>query len=228
MSLQLWGAFLGGLAAAGLLLTAVWARSLRRADLAVRVLPYVRDLPQPARLARSGVETSATRGVFGPFLRSAADAVERVLGGSASVERHQNPAGGHLGAWRSGRLGRMLIGPGGLEPEGTEHGEYPPRLTQIGPADTGHGQHGEISGVRREHVVREIDGGQRRIDALRRGGLPRGSHRGLERPERLVEGGQRPPHQIAQHGVAPRQNTAGSCIVDGHRRLRPSLLEFRR
>ena len=93
MSLQLWGAFLGGVAAAGLLLTAVRARSLRRADLAVRVLPYVRDLPQPARLARSGVETSATRGVFGPFLRSAANAVERVLGGSASVRRRLERAG---------------------------------------------------------------------------------------------------------------------------------------
>jgi tight adherence protein C len=93
MSLQAWGALLGGLAGTGLVLTLAWARSLRRADPAVRVLPYVRDLPQVARPPRSGVETNATRGVFGPFLRSAADGVERVLGGSGSVRRRLERAG---------------------------------------------------------------------------------------------------------------------------------------
>ncbi|RYP82639.1 type II secretion system F family protein [Nocardioides guangzhouensis] len=93
MTLQAWGAFLGGLAGAGLVLTFLWARSLRRADLAMRVLPYVRDLPQPGRPAAAGVETSATRGVFGPFLRAAAHGVERVLGGSASVRRRLERAG---------------------------------------------------------------------------------------------------------------------------------------
>ena len=41
MTLAAWGALLGGLVAAGVLLVAVWARALRRADLGTRVLPYL-------------------------------------------------------------------------------------------------------------------------------------------------------------------------------------------
>jgi tight adherence protein C len=86
-----WGAASGAVLAGGLLLVASRLRVIRRPQLAVRVLPYVRDLPlvgrtPPLRVASSS-PTSAAAGVFGPPLRAAADAVERVLGGSASVRR---------------------------------------------------------------------------------------------------------------------------------------------
>jgi tight adherence protein C len=92
MTLQLWGALLGGLAGAGLLLVAARVRALRRPDLAVRVLPYVRDLPMTGRPV-AAPSTGAARGVFGPVLRSAAEGVERVLGGAATVRRRLERAG---------------------------------------------------------------------------------------------------------------------------------------
>ena len=81
-----WGAVLGATLAGGVLLVVARVRVIRRPQLAVRVLPYVRDLPQVGRTPLVP-STSATAGVFGPPLRSAADAVERVLGGAASVRR---------------------------------------------------------------------------------------------------------------------------------------------
>jgi tight adherence protein C len=91
VSLLAWGAVLGAVAAAGLLLTISRLLVIGRPQLAVRVLPYVRDLPQvgrtPALRVASSSPTTAAAGVFGPPLRSAADAVERVLGGAASVRR---------------------------------------------------------------------------------------------------------------------------------------------
>ncbi|GAB3201484.1 type II secretion system F family protein [Nocardioides hungaricus] len=73
-----WGALLGATGAGGLLLVAARVRVIRRPQLAVRVLPYVRDLPQ----ARSASVPGS-----GSPLRVAADVVERVLGGAASVRR---------------------------------------------------------------------------------------------------------------------------------------------
>ena len=91
----MWGALLGATAAAGLLLIAVRVRAIRRPQLAVRVLPYVRDLPLLDDTARrtAPVPTSAAVGVFGPLLRSAAEGVERVLGGATSVRRRLERAG---------------------------------------------------------------------------------------------------------------------------------------
>ena len=59
------------------------------------MLPYVRDLPQldEAGPRVAPAPTSAAVGVFGPLLRSAADAVERVLGGATSVRRRLERAG---------------------------------------------------------------------------------------------------------------------------------------
>lgn len=81
-----WGAVLGGLAGCGLILVVARLRALRRADLSARVLPYLRDLPEVRTAVDTGA-TSAARGIFGPVLRRAADGVERVLGGSASVRQ---------------------------------------------------------------------------------------------------------------------------------------------
>ena len=86
MSPAAWGGFVGTLGGLGLVLVLSRAVTVRRADLAVRVLPYVRDVPSAAR--RPVVRAHGPfRAVFGPLLTSAADAVERVLGGTASVRR---------------------------------------------------------------------------------------------------------------------------------------------
>ncbi len=86
-----WGAVLGATLAGGLLLVGSRAIALRRPELASRVLPYVRDLPQVR--TRQLPTTSATKGVFGPLLQTAADGVERVLGGAASVRKRLERAG---------------------------------------------------------------------------------------------------------------------------------------
>lgn len=86
-----WGALLGALAAMGILIVAVRVRAVRRPSLQTRVVPFLRDLPELA--PRSHPQTSAAVGVFGPVLRSGADAVERVLGGSATVRRRLERAG---------------------------------------------------------------------------------------------------------------------------------------
>ena len=97
MSLSTWGAFLGALAAAGLLLVAARVVVIRRPRLEQRVLHYVRDLPRATQ--SGGLRTlpttppSAALGVFGPVLRAAADVVERALGGAGSVRRRLERAG---------------------------------------------------------------------------------------------------------------------------------------
>ena len=89
MTLTLWGAVAGAGVGVGLVLVVSRLLVIRRPQLALRVLPYVQDVP---RLGASGPQpapasTSAARGVFGPMLRAAGEAVERVLGGSESVRR---------------------------------------------------------------------------------------------------------------------------------------------
>ena len=97
MSPTLWGAVLGSSAAAGLLLVVSRVPVLRRPQLSLRVLPYVRDLTPAGRSATTAVSgtarTSTVTTVFGPSLRTAAEAVERVLGGARSVRRRLERAG---------------------------------------------------------------------------------------------------------------------------------------
>jgi len=95
-----WGGVLGASASAGAVLVVARVRVLRRPQLADRVLPYLRDLPQPTgiRVARAApvvadTPVSAAAAVLGPPLRAAADAVERVLGGAGSVRRRLERAG---------------------------------------------------------------------------------------------------------------------------------------
>ena len=91
MSPALWGAVLGATAGLGVVLVVGRILVIRRPQLSVRVLPYVRDLPQvgrtPSLRVASSTPAAAAVGIFGPVLRSAADWVERVLGGAASVRR---------------------------------------------------------------------------------------------------------------------------------------------
>lgn len=91
MSLTVWGAALGALIGVGVLLAVSRLLVIGRPQLSTRVLPYVRDLPQsggthvPRPTEPSSLNVVA--GVFGPVLRSAADTVEKVLGGATSVRR---------------------------------------------------------------------------------------------------------------------------------------------
>jgi tight adherence protein C len=60
----------------------------------VRVLPFVRDLPHSDRPVVSGTGThGAFRALFGPVLGSAAQTLERVLGGNTSIRRRLERAG---------------------------------------------------------------------------------------------------------------------------------------
>jgi tight adherence protein C len=93
MTLTIWGALAGATLAAGILLTGASVVTARRPRLESRVLPYVRDLPQLTTRRTAVPPTSAARGVFGPVLASAADTLERVLGGAASVRRRLERAG---------------------------------------------------------------------------------------------------------------------------------------
>ena len=87
------GALLGAALGFGLWLAVTAVLDARRTPIAVRVLPYVRDLPRPASLPAPVSTTGAFAGVFGPPLAAAAQVVERVLGGSTSVRRRLQRAG---------------------------------------------------------------------------------------------------------------------------------------
>ena len=87
------GAVLGAALGGGLWLAVVAVLDARRTPIAVRVLPYVRDLPRPASLPAPPSSSNAFTGVFGPPLQAAGRAVEKVLGGSASVRRRLQRAG---------------------------------------------------------------------------------------------------------------------------------------
>ena len=97
MSTTAWGAALGAVAAIGLLLVGTRIAVLRRPQLSVRVLPYLRDVPRldegAALRPATAAPTTAAAGIFGPLLRQAADLVERVLGGTSSVRRRLQRAG---------------------------------------------------------------------------------------------------------------------------------------
>ncbi|WP_139984332.1 type II secretion system F family protein [Nocardioides litoris] len=99
MTPAVWGAVLGATAGLSLLLVVRRVVAIRRPSLAQRVLPYVRDVatvggtPRPLGIGEEPASRSAVAGVFGPLLRSAAQSVERVLGGARSVERRLERAG---------------------------------------------------------------------------------------------------------------------------------------
>jgi len=88
VSLAGWGVVLGLGFGLGLVLVTSRVLDLRRPLLAVRVLPYIRDLPEAVRPVVPGAaRTGAFWAVFGPAVASAADSLERVLGGNATIRR---------------------------------------------------------------------------------------------------------------------------------------------
>ena len=88
------GGLLGAALGFGLWLAVTAVVDARRTPIAVRVLPYVRDLPRPSTLPVPPTGSSnAFVAVFGPLLEAAGRAVERVLGGATSVRRRLVRAG---------------------------------------------------------------------------------------------------------------------------------------
>jgi len=84
----MWGLLLGAACGAGVVLVVSRLLVLRRPRFALRVLPYVRDLPQPGDTTITSSDRPGTlRAVFGPLLAAAADSLARVLGGSTSIRR---------------------------------------------------------------------------------------------------------------------------------------------
>jgi tight adherence protein C len=90
------GIVLGATSGCGMALVVSRLRLIHRPTLALRVMPYLRDVPPLGRTRPYDVPSSspvaAAAGIFGPMLRSAADAVERVLGGASSVRRRLDRA----------------------------------------------------------------------------------------------------------------------------------------
>jgi len=88
MSAASWGVVLGAFAGLGVWLVVDRLLAARHTSLAVRVAPYLRDLPATTALRLPPTAPiSAFGAVFGPLVRQAARVVERVLGGSASIAR---------------------------------------------------------------------------------------------------------------------------------------------
>ncbi|HET7385232.1 MAG TPA: type II secretion system F family protein [Nocardioidaceae bacterium] len=94
MTLTFWGALLGAMFAVGVLVTAGRMAALRRPQLSARVLPYVRDLPQPSpRIPISAPGSSGAFGALvGPLMQAGANSLERVLGGATSIRRRLDRA----------------------------------------------------------------------------------------------------------------------------------------
>jgi tight adherence protein C len=91
MTLAAWGFLLGTTAASGLVLAASRLVAMRRSDLAVRVWPYLRDLPLTTPVLAAS--PSGLGSLVGVLLGRAARRLETVLGGSASVRRRLERAG---------------------------------------------------------------------------------------------------------------------------------------
>lgn len=97
-------AFLGGVlgltSAIGTLMIVTALLARRRPDLAQRVDPYLRDLPEAPTMASertpSSTPVAAGWAVFGPPLRGLAAAVERVLGGGTTIRRQLDRIGSPL------------------------------------------------------------------------------------------------------------------------------------
>jgi tight adherence protein C len=86
MTLTMWGVVLGTVTGIALSLVASRVAAMRRSDLAVRVLPYLHDLPG---VAPTGMRQNAWRSL----LARLAGRVDAVLGGASSVRRRLERAG---------------------------------------------------------------------------------------------------------------------------------------
>ncbi|MGW7680213.1 type II secretion system F family protein [Kribbella sp. NPDC054772] len=90
------GGFLGALLGAGLLLVVLRLPFLRKPTVDERISPYLRDLGAPdvfVGVVDSRSPFYAILRLFGPSLRSAAQRLERILGGANTIRRRLERAG---------------------------------------------------------------------------------------------------------------------------------------
>jgi tight adherence protein C len=110
------GGGLGGVAAAGVIIAARFSPPFRRIRLHDRVAPYLREFHQPSRLLGPTPAAGAVAvvgHVFGPVLRDAARRVDGWVGGTASVRRRLDAAGGRMTV-EEFRVEQVVWGAGGL------------------------------------------------------------------------------------------------------------------
>ncbi|MEU8224049.1 type II secretion system F family protein [Kribbella sp. NPDC048915] len=96
MNPMLVGGFLGALLAVGVLLFVVRMPFLRKPSVDERISPYLRDLGTPdvfVGVVDSRSPIYAILRLFGPSLRSAAQRLERILGGAGTIRRRLQRAG---------------------------------------------------------------------------------------------------------------------------------------
>ena len=85
-----YGALLGLVAAAGVLMAVAWVPPLRRPRLEQRLAPYLRDSARPSRLLQTDPvswQLATVARLLGPFLTDAVRALDRTVGGARSVRR---------------------------------------------------------------------------------------------------------------------------------------------
>ncbi len=89
------GAMVGAMIGLGLALVVVGLPVSRRPGLNERLEPYLRDTPRPSRLLMrpDSVSVAGVARILRPILTDLARAVERMLGGAASVRRRLQRAG---------------------------------------------------------------------------------------------------------------------------------------
>lgn len=110
------GAGLGLLAASGVWLTVAASPPLRRPRLTDRLAPYLDDAPRPSRLL--DLPSARTPFAFadrllGPVLADIAQWCDRLLGGTTSVRRRLDQAGGTMTVEQF-RVEQVIWGAGGL------------------------------------------------------------------------------------------------------------------
>lgn len=100
MSLWLVGSILGALAATGLIIAVRAAPPLRPIRLVDRIAPYLGDTPRTSRLLMQPSATATpfvvARRLFGPVLGELVAALDKTVGGAASVRRRLNGVGSRL------------------------------------------------------------------------------------------------------------------------------------
>lgn len=87
------GAALGAFAGLGLLLVVARMRAIRRIDLRVRVMPYLRDVRRPPGHLGGRVASGVAGGLAAAALAGAGSRLEAVLGGAVTVRRRLERAG---------------------------------------------------------------------------------------------------------------------------------------
>jgi tight adherence protein C len=94
------GGVLGAVIALGCLTIAATLLDWRRPRLLARVAPYIRDVPTPVPtwqpVVRSDLPASALAALVWPLLNGAAEHLERLLGGRASLQRRLQRAGASM------------------------------------------------------------------------------------------------------------------------------------